>query len=220
MSQNDLNPNNSSIIQILLDLHAISSQSNDIEILELCAKLKTKLDDRYLLQKQVDEKFNGRKYNEKNITFSKLENFKNLKIINNLSANAMKILFLIIQVVSQDNLIEIRIATFSDVLNMSKPTIKKCLLELEESGVVSKIQNRNKTQGTIYMLNPKIAFSGKKKHSKIFKEITHQSSLSKFEKLNKNNYNIVSSKGFVSVNENENKYLTFNSLEDNSPVTF
>lgn len=145
---------------MLLDLHSISNQNTDIETLELCDKLLARLNDSYSLQKQVDEKFNSHKYNDKNMTFSKLENFRNLKIINNLSANAIKILFLIIQTVSQNNLIEIRISTFMDVLNMSKPTLNKCLLELVESGAISKIQNRNKSQGTIYMLNPQIALSG------------------------------------------------------------
>lgn len=213
MSQNNLNPNNSSSIQMLLDLYSISNKNNDIETLGLCEKLLDKLNNNYSLQKQVDDKFNSHKYNEKNITFSKLENFSNLKVINNLSPNSVKILFLIIQTVSQDNLIEIRISTFMDILKMSKPTITKCLSELVESGAISKLQNRNKTQGTIYMLNPKIASVGKHLHNKIYEEITQGSSLTKFEKLNKNNYSIISSKGYISINESENKYLNFNSLE-------
>lgn len=212
MNQNKLNPNNSSCMQMLLDLYSISNKNNDIETLDLCEKLLKKLNNNYSLQKQVDDKFNSHKYNDENMTFSKLENFRNLKIINNLSPNSTKILFLIIQTVSQDNLIEIRIDTFVDILKMSKPTVTKCLLELVESGVISKVQNRNKTQGTIYMLNPKIASAGKHTPSKIYKEITEETFQSKFEQLNKNNYSIISSKGYISFNESENKYLSFNSL--------
>lgn len=35
-----------------------------------------------------------------------------------------------------------------------------------------------------------------------------------FQELNQNNYQIISSRGFISINENENKYFTFNSLEE------
>lgn len=166
------------------------------------------------MQEQVDNKFKSHNYNEKKVTFSKLENFKNLKFINNLSANSVKILFLIIQTVSQDNLIEIKISTFMDVLKMSKPTVTKCLSELVESGAISRIQNRNKAHGTIYMLNPKIASVGKHTHNETYKKIAKESALAAFEKLNKNNYCITCSKGYVPINESENKYMCFNSLDE------
>jgi predicted transcriptional regulator len=148
------------------------------------------------------------------MTFSKLENFRNLKIINNLSANATKVLFLIIQTISQDNLIEIRILTFASILNMSKPTLIKSLNELVDCGIISKMQSRTKTSGTIYMLNPVIASAGKHTHKTIYKKITQKAFLSKFEELNKNDYCVISSKGFISINENENQYLCFNSLSN------
>lgn len=212
MSHNSLNPYNSSIIQILLDLRTIANIDNEAEILELCNTLLSKLDNRVTLQKQVDDKFKSHYYNEKDITFSKVENFKKLKFVNKLSANSVKMLFLIIQTVSQDNLIELRISTLVDILKISKPTAVKCLSELVECGAVSAIQNNNRTQGTIYMLNPTIAFSGKYKQSDIFKKITQESSLSTFEELNKNSYRIITSKGVVPINKDENKYLSFNSL--------
>lgn len=214
MGSNSLNPNNSSVIQMLLDLHSVAIQNSDNETLDLCQKLLSRLENRFSIQEQVDNKFKSHYYNEKKITFSKLENFKNLKFINNLSANSVKILFLIIQTVSQDNLIEIKISTFMEVLKMSKPTVTKCLSELVESGAIAKMQNRNKTLGTIYMLNPKIASAGKHKHSKIFKKKAKESALAAFERLNKSNYSITSSKGQVEIDKNENKYMTFNSLDE------
>lgn len=211
---NNLNPNNSSIVQILLDLYSISNKNNDLETLGLCDKLLSKLKHDSSLQKQVDDKFNSHKYNDRNMTFSKLENFRNLKIINNLSPNATKILFLIIQTVSQDNLIEIRLSSFMDVLSMSKPTLIKGLTELSDTGAISKIQNKSKIQGSIYMLNPKIASAGKQAHKGFYRQNTPVSSIKSFEELNKNNYQIISSKGLITINENENKYYTFNSLEE------
>lgn len=212
-NSSSLNPNNSSLVQILLDLHSVTSLNNDIETLELCEKLLAKLDNRFSLQDQVDQKFNAHKYNDQKLKYSKLENFKSLKFINNLSANSVKILFLIIQTVSQDNLIEIKIDTFMDVLKMSKPTVTKCLSELVESGSVSKIENRNKAHGTIYMLNPKIASVGKHTHNKIYEKVAQESALAKFEELNNNHYSITHSKGIVPINKDENKYMTYNSLE-------
>lgn len=213
-NKNKLNPNNSSLTQMLLDLQTVACLENEHGISALCSKLLEELKNKNSLQKKVDDKFNAHKYNQKNITYSKLENFKNLKFVNNLSSNSVKLLFLIIQTASQDNLIEIRVSVLMEVLKLSKPTVIKCLSELVDVGAISVMRKKNKLQGTIYMLNPKIASVGKHTHSKIYKTIAQESSMSTFEKLNSyDDYNIISSSGYIPINKDENKYLTYNTLD-------
>ncbi len=209
------NEHNSSLIQILLDLANISSineQDNNIhkQTLELLDSLKQN----YTITKKTDDIFNSHQYNDKKIHFAKLENFNRLQILDELTAPAIKILMFIIQVSSQDNLISLKINDITKILNISKPTIIKAIQELIDNGCISIFKNRTKEYGTIYMLNPEIATTGKRTHKGLFKKITLQTHLDNFEDLNECIYNVITSKTIFDVNNNINdqKYLCFNSV--------
>lgn len=204
MNEENQNPNNSSTIQVLLDLLKTSTKNKDMN-LGLIEKTSELLE---LLQKQkyqkvvndTDDIFNSHKYNESKMYFAKLNNFDKQQIIANLSPNATKILVFFICVMSQQNKVSIN-SNSEDILEIigcSRKTLDKGLKELESAKcIVPYRQDKKNAIGTIYMLNPLIATATKDLHIqtlvKEFSDIQSADS-SAFSTINKIKYTIVKGK--------------------------
>lgn len=212
MRQKKKNPNNSSIVQILLDAENIVIQENNPALQGLLAditKLRTTFEQYNSLTSKVDNMFDIHKYPDKSLTFVKLQNFKSNQVIKNLSSNAVKLLFFMIQVMSNSNVIEIKQDVVKQIINLSKPTIVKCLEELELAGCITRVKNRSKSHGSIYVVNPEIARIGNQKTVDAdYKKITSQTELDCFADISKPICKVVKS-----VVTDDDEHLIYNSID-------
>lgn len=197
------NQENSSLKQILIDLEKIlvqSNTSNSINVLNALQTLKNELNNNAQYISQTDTIFNRHHYNEKKLHFTKLRNYKSLQIVSNLSANSVKVLFYMIQLMSQNNLVAVKVKITSKELHQSLNTFRKSLEELEQNGCIVKVlEGKKDGTGTIYMINPEIANTSKYVGTteENFKKITSDTQLNNFLLLNNCKSNVISSKTFV-----------------------
>lgn len=182
---------------------------NAAKILQKINELKTLLEQNKEFITKTDTIFNQHRYNDKKLHFTKLENYKNLQIVRKLSASAVKVLFYLCCLMSQQNLVAVKIRETSKELQMSTVTFNKSLKELETHGCISMIyQSKKNNVGTIYMINTKICNSSKYCLDDEFEKITSNSQLMNFSILNRCEYDVITSK--TSLNDN---LIIYNSSE-------
>ncbi len=209
---NNRNKNNSSLKQMLLDLEKVlvsDKSKNSIEILKELKTLTKLLEQNETYISKTDKIFNSHRYNDRNIHFTKFKNYKRLQIIKKLSNSTVKVLMYMIQVMSQENLVGIKVKETNKELNMSLNTFRKSIDELETNGCITLLFTGKKDGiGSIYMLNPEIANNSKYDLSEDFKKITSEQQQMNFRLLNDCYSNVITSKTMLN-----NEIICYNSTE-------
>ena len=169
------NPDNSSIIQCLLDLEkamAVSDNPDAPDILKAVKTIKDNLSESDILHS--DKIFNAHRYGDRKLVFSKLSRFRENQIITSLSSGALKILVYGIQIMSEDNCFLVRQAAMIKTLGMSRQTLANSLKELTDKGCMVKIcmLKRRNPSGTVYMIRSDIAKIGSNANEPFFKKMT------------------------------------------------
>lgn len=191
------NPQNDPTIQIMLDLErTIKEQKNiNTELLNSYYDFFKKLKQEPIVISKNSARFNQHRYNEKKMHFVKITDFNHSQCIENLSANAVKILIHMIKTMSQINVIIVKVKILIDKLHMSQNPIRNGLSELEENGCITKIcENKKSAIGTLYMINPNIACKSKyeKLLHKVFEKITPKLQIHAFWNINQCNSSAIS----------------------------
>ena len=186
------NPNNSTIIQILLDAEkiAMSPDCNDPEFLGIVRNLKDHLTP--VLIKEIDAMYARHRYGEGKLYFNK---FFKCDIWENLSESAVKVLLRISRKVSEDGCYLLNQDMIRKVMHMNKHTLIKALNELQEYGCITKLctlKNRNadKPSGTVYMVNSNIVASGTKKSNALFESLADEEAIENFENNKDSDFDI------------------------------
>ena len=106
---------NSSLKQILIDLEKVllAEKTDVTSILKALNDFKKALNLKPKIITKTDIIFNQHRYNDKKMHFTKLQNYKNLQIIADLSGNAVKVLIYMIQVMGQENKISVKMKNTS-----------------------------------------------------------------------------------------------------------
>lgn len=181
---NKQNPNNSSVIQCLLDIEKAAKTSDNSSAPYI---QKAAMDLRKMLTKDIiaesDKIYNAHRHNSSKITFAKMANFKTNQAISRLSDRACKILMYGIQIMSRDNCFLIYQDNLTKTLNMSIKTVNRGIKELVENGCMTKIctLQRKKPSGTVYMINPEIASIGSHNNIDFYEKMTPDEQLDNFD---------------------------------------
>lgn len=143
----------SPIIQALLIAKKAGFPSQKIdELLEFANNNKRKLH-------RADQIFNELQYLiDDSTTF--FRGNRDVQITCFLSANELKILYLMIQNMGPNNLIALSLSDIKNYAGIADKTATKALNGLKEKGCIAVQFNRNKTRGRVYMVNPNIALVG------------------------------------------------------------
>lgn len=191
MGRNNKNPNNSTLIQSLLELinHDDASDDTIKAAQDLYNLLKT--DD--TLTKKIDTIVRLKDYADDKISFAKVNQFniagRKYKL---LTANDLMVLDCMIACMSQHNKITLHINDFTDLLPLSRRKIIDCIKSLISKGFIVVLQpaiNR-KSIPAVYMINPDIATCGKKNNYQLIDDFYRLSSVKRgdFADLLKSDY--------------------------------
>lgn len=191
MGRNNNNPNNSTLIQSLLELinHDDASDETIKAAQDLYKLLKTddtlvkKVDTIVKIKDYADDKISFAKINQFNITGHKYQL---------LTANELMVLDCMIACMSQHNKITLHINDFTDLLPLSRRKIIDCVKSLISKGFVAVLQpaiNR-KSIPAVYMVNPDIATCGKKNNYQLIDDFYRLSSVKRgdFDDMIKSDY--------------------------------
>lgn len=151
-SDNPNNPTCSPCLQALLDLQAVGIITKE-QIAEL-----TKDADRFA---EADALFNKHQYPDSRTSFVQVNRDVEQPFESYLSANAVKIISVMLRNMRKGNLIELGIAECMLATGLAKATAIKALKELVTAGCIAVKFKRSKTHGTVYMVNPNLGVVGK-----------------------------------------------------------
>lgn len=194
MAREKQNPNNSSILQALLDLEKVlksSSSPNSPVALQALNDLKKNVNKNDL--KQADEIFVGRNYPSDSIDFVKFWNESD--IWEHLSNAASRILLRMARKARLSGVYIVNQTLLCQILHMNRGTVSKAVQELEDMGCITKIctlkSRGNGPSGTAYMIYGEIASSGKFKNSHLYEQIVSEDTLDVFESNNMSIYETI-----------------------------
>lgn len=155
----DPNPTNSSIVQALLDARQalLAAGESPAEIDAALAVMQKK---NAVLQ-AADHLFNGHRYPEKSLIYSKTARFEQCRAVYELSMGARAILQIFSSIVSADGLVSVPTRMLATAANMTKPTVVRAIAELEESGFIAVYKPAVQRQAAVYMINPAAVTCGK-----------------------------------------------------------
>lgn len=155
ISNNEKNPNCLAVKQMALDM-LWGDFPSDLQLKDLPEYIESHLSQ----AKKVDEKFNSHQYPDDKLVFSKKN--ETIPLASLLTVYELSIIELMMELSGVENLVELSI---QDIMNYSgvhnKNTITKSLKRLIDDGFIAIMFNRNKTHGTVYMLNPNINTIGR-----------------------------------------------------------
>lgn len=162
-SSNPHNPDCSSCLQALLELRRAGFRDLITpELLEAIGADKAKL-------RKADTEFNAQQHPDSRTSFAQLG--RDAIYSHKLSSSAMHVLCVLVQNMRKGNLLELSLADCMTATNLSKNTANKALQELQEKGCIAKQFERSKTHGTVYMVNPEIAVTGKNRRVEALQNI-------------------------------------------------
>lgn len=191
MGRNNKNPNNSTLIQSLLEIMCHDDASDDT--IKAAQDLYNLLKADDTLTKKIDTIVRLKDYADDKISFAKVSQFniagRKYKL---LTANDLMVLDCMIACMSQHNKITLHIDDFADLLPLSRRKIIDCMKSLISKGFVVVIQpaiNR-KSIPAVYMVNPDIATCGKKNNYQLIDDFYRLSSVKRgdFTDLLKSDY--------------------------------
>lgn len=188
------NPNNSSVIQCLLDIERVAKLSDDDSapyIQKAVGNLRKMLTNNIITQ--ADKLYDAHRHNNASITFAKIANFKTNQAISRLSDSTWKILTYGIQLMSQDNCFLVNQDNLTKRLNMSKTTVNNGIRELVEKGFMTKIctLKQQKPSGTVYMIHPEMASVGSHDSTSFYEKMTPDEQLDNFEVTRHCTYDVI-----------------------------
>ena len=191
---NKKNPDNSSVLQCLLDIEKaakISNAPNSPDVLKALADLRKALTKDIIAK--ADGTYEAHRYKNASITFAKIANFKENQAISRLSDRAWKILTYGIQLMSQDNCFLLNQDNLTKILNMSIHPINSGIKELVEKGCMTKIctLKQRKPSGTVYMINPAIASVGNHDSTSFYEKMTPDVQLDNFGVISFCTYDVI-----------------------------
>ena len=191
MGRNNKNPNNSTLIQSLLEIMCHDDASDDIINAAQDLYNLLKADD--TLTKKIDTIVRLKDYADDKISFAKISQFniagRKYKL---LTANELMMLDCMIACMSQHNKITLHINDFTDLLPLSRRKIIDCIKSLISKGFIVVLQpaiNR-KSIPAVYMVNPDIATCGKKNNYQLIDDFYRLSNVKRgdFTDLLKSDY--------------------------------
>lgn len=157
--QNNENPTNSSVVQMLLDIEKCGIDIPDDLRRQIIAK-----------KEEIDDVWNSHQYPSEALTFTRLsrENSisENLQKIEKRGIFAVLLLDLIVKNVPQTLNFSITIKDVMAIMKWSKSTALRAFKLLTDYGIIAVVQQgKGRGNPTIYRLNPMVADVGKKKPS-------------------------------------------------------
>lgn len=191
MGRNNKNPNNSTLIQSLLEIMCHDDASDDI--IKAAQDLYNLLKADDTLTKKIDTIVRLKDYADDKISFAKISQFniagRKYKL---LTANELMVLDCMIACMSQHNKITLHINDFTDLLPLSRRKIIDCIKSLISKGFIVVLQpaiNR-KSIPAVYMVNPDIATCGKKNNYQLIDDFYRLSNVKRgdFTDLLKSDY--------------------------------
>lgn len=191
MGRNNKNPNNSTLIQSLLEIMCHDDTSDDT--IKAAQNLYNLLKADDTLTKKIDTIVKLKDYADDKISFAKVSQFNTAgRKYKLLTANDLMVLDCMIACMSQHNKITLHIDDFTDLLPLSRRKIIDCMKSLISKGFVVVIQpaiNR-KSIPAVYMVNPDIATCGKKNNYQLIDDFYRLSSVKRgdFTDLLKSDY--------------------------------
>lgn len=191
MGRNNKNPNNSTLIQSLLEIMCHDDASDDT--IKAAQNLYNLLKADDTLTKKIDTIVKLKDYADDKISFAKVSQFNTAgRKYKLLTANDLMVLDCMIACMSQHNKITLHIDDFTDLLPLSRRKIIDCIKSLISKGFVVVIQpaiNR-KSIPAVYMVNPDISTCGKKNNYQLIDDFYRLSSVKRgdFTDLLKSDY--------------------------------
>lgn len=191
MGRNNKNPNNSTLIQSLLEIMCHDDASDDI--IKAAQDLYNLLKADDTLTKKIDTIVRLKDYADDKISFAKVGQFNTTgRKYKLLTANDVMVLDCMISCMSQHNKITLHINDFTDLLPLSRRKIIDCIKSLISKGFIVVLQpaiNR-KSIPAVYMINPDIATCGKKNNYQLIDDYYRLSSVKRgdFVDLLKSDY--------------------------------
>lgn len=157
--QKNPNPTNSSCMQALLDIRQALLAAGE-PCTEIDAAL-TVLHKKKAVQIAADDLFDGHRYPDKALTYSKTARFGECRAMQTLSQGAFKVLHLFISAMSQDGLVQLSAKAIATAAGLSKPTVLNALAELENGGFIAVYKPAVQRQAAVYLINPVVAECGR-----------------------------------------------------------
>ena len=157
------NPNNSTIIQAILDIIAVADPIKHKELLATLNKVSSVLIRDKRLQHAADQKFHSHLYPEKTLTFAKTQRYDGCPERFRLSIDAQAVLGLLERVASQEGLVRIPQGVIAAHFGLGRGTVRSALDELvneEFIAVYEKPPRGSKTPIT-YLIDKRITCAGK-----------------------------------------------------------
>lgn len=154
ISKNEKNPYCLAVKQMALDM--LVDFPPDLQLKDLPEYIDSHLSEAM----KVEERFNNHQYPEDTLVFSKKNETIPLAYL--LTVYELSIIELMMELSGVNNLVELSIQDIMDYSGVhNRSTITKSLKRLVDDGFIAVMFNRNKTHGTVYMLNPNINTIGK-----------------------------------------------------------
>lgn len=157
------NPNNSTIIQAVLDIMAAADPIKHKDLLAELSRVTDALTNDRRLQHDADQKFHGHLYPDKSLTFAKTSLYNDCPERFQLSAEAQVIMGLFERTASQEGLVRIPQGVIAAHFRMGRATIRKAIDELVryQFVVVYEKPPRGSKTPITYLIDKQVTCSGK-----------------------------------------------------------
>lgn len=182
--ENDIH---SSTKQALIDLHAKAVEHGNAKLAQEIKSLITSISTS--IYTDADNKFNTHNYPDRRISWSRKSKYIECPALYELSDTAFKLFMFLVDVAGKDNAVRFVRQDIIKVFGWSEATVKRTVRELKESGFIVEKISASGRQGAIYLLNPRVAYTGTntllRKAIKDFESTASKKALLRFAELNK-----------------------------------
>ena len=157
---NPRNPNNSAVVQMLLDMEKESNVMPP-ETAQALKQLTIYVQSRPAIAKKVDARFDAHRYPDKTISWNKASTFDKTAKIYKMSSDAITLLdFLRSLDITPGNLIAIKRDDIMRTLEFSKHRYLNAMRELKDNDCIRVAVKQKAQAPPVYMINPEIVVFG------------------------------------------------------------
>lgn len=157
------NPNNSSVIQLLIDLEKFGFDT---------ASLKHQIEKDPHRLREVEDYFESHMYPDKALTWTRLTRYESFRALLELSDAALRLSILMIQIAAQSGLVSLSTRAISTQLHMSNRDVQKAISELISHAIIAIVRPAQGRKAAVWMINPDLATCGKPiRETAAFKEL-------------------------------------------------
>lgn len=149
---NSQNPDNSAIIQVLLDLEAAGFKSNVDPVI-------TKLKSDKKLSKDLEARFLARSYANDKVKYTQLTIDQHLM---ELTDPALRILTFLGMYCSQEGMVSVKLDTLAKAAKQSLNTTRKAISELKKRGLLAERDGAKRHEPALWQVHPGVIHSGKR----------------------------------------------------------